>query len=255
MERSGYLFTDRFCAAKNEGRRARPSTRARPAWPSQRGQSVPAASPPHATCGMSCSRCKSKLLGIHRGGRVFFSQQREPPSRRWVADHRRAGDLCIGRGVAVVEIAHTRLAGMPRSTSTMLCLLLTVVGTRAAAVQEASRATSCGFSWRLLLSWAWMGVMAEGLVQQGAPEPLFVGSEIAVRIALLDGSSMMCKSMLQHSLSGGYGVSGGGGGGRGASTHSPVAGEAEIGRERRWEAAVGGPGYTAYTRLREIQMR
>jgi hypothetical protein len=108
-----HLFAVSFCAAKNQGRRARPSTRARPVWPRQCGQSEPATRPPQATCGMSCSRCESKLLGIHRGGRSFFCQQREPPSRRLVAEHRRAGDLFIGRGVAVVETVHTRLAGMP----------------------------------------------------------------------------------------------------------------------------------------------
>jgi hypothetical protein len=73
----------------------------------------------------------------------------------------------------------------------MLCLLLTVVCTRAAAVQEASCATSCGFSWRLLLSWAWAVIIPDGLVQQAA----------------------------------------------------------------RRSRSLGGPGYTAYTRLREIQMR
>ena len=194
---------------------------------------------------MSCSRCKSKLLGIHRGGRVFFSQQREPPSRRWVADHRRAGDLRIGRGVAVVETAHTRLAGMPRSTSTMLCLLLTVVRTRAAAVQEASRATSCGFSWRLLLSWAWVGIILNGLVQQGAPEPLFGGSEMVVRSTLRDSSSTVGKSMLRHSLSDSCGVSGGVCDRRDTGTCRTVAGEVVSGRDRRWEAAVDGSGQYA----------
>ena len=92
-----------------------------------------------------------------------------------MAEHRRAGDLfiAIGRGVEVVETAHTRLARMPRSASSMLCLLLTVVCARAAAVQEVSCATSCGFSWRLLLSWAWAVIIPDGLVQQAAPEPLF----------------------------------------------------------------------------------
>ena len=90
---------------------------------------------------------------------------------------------------------------MPRSASSMPCLLLTVVCTRAAAVQEASCATSCGFSWRLLLSWACVGIIPHGLVQQGAPEPLFDGSEMVVRSALRDGALTVGKSMLRHSSS------------------------------------------------------
>jgi hypothetical protein len=62
---------------------------------------------------------------------------------------RRTGNLFVGRGVELVETAHTRLAALPRSASIMPCLLLTVVCTR---VQEASCATSCGFSWHHLLS-------------------------------------------------------------------------------------------------------
>ena len=47
-----------------------------------------------------------------------------------------------------------RYASKRLQHSSMPCLLLTVVCTRAAAVQEASCATSCDFSWRLLLSCA-----------------------------------------------------------------------------------------------------
>ena len=70
---------------------------------------------------------------------------------------------------------------MSRSASSMLCLLLTVVCTCAAAVQETSCATSCGISLRLLLSQACVGIMPDDLVQQSAQDPLFGGSEKVVR--------------------------------------------------------------------------
>ena len=142
---------------------------------------------------------------------------------------------------------------MPRTASSMPCLLLTVVCTRAAAVQEASCATYCGFSWRLLLSWACVGIIPHGLVQQGAPEPLFDGSEMVVRSALRDGALTVGKSMLRHSLSGGYGVSGAGCGHRDTGTCRPLAGEAVSGRDRRWEAAVDGSSPNrSYARLNEM---
>ena len=134
---------------------------------------------------------------------------------------------------------------MPRSASSMLCLLLTVVCTRAAAVQEKSCATVCGFSWLLLLPWGSVTIMTNDLVQQGAPELLFGGSDMVVQSTLRDGYSTVGKWMLRHSLSGGYGASGGGCGCRDVRTCQPVAGEAVSWQDRRWEAAVDGSGTSA----------
>ena len=61
-----YLFAISLSDTKKQGFRRRPSARRSPAWPRWRGQSVPAASPPHATCGLSRSRSRSKMLGWNR---------------------------------------------------------------------------------------------------------------------------------------------------------------------------------------------
>ena len=99
MCKSKYLFAVSFCAVKNQGRRARPSTPTSPEWPRHCGQLVPAISPPHATCGLNCSRSDSKVLGLHCGGRSFCEVKNETPSRRRLTEHRRASVLFIGRGV------------------------------------------------------------------------------------------------------------------------------------------------------------
>ena len=64
-----YLFAVLFSISKKQGFRRRPSARQSPAWPRWCGQSVPAAGPPNATCGLSCSRNESKMLSFHSGVR------------------------------------------------------------------------------------------------------------------------------------------------------------------------------------------
>ena len=55
---------------------------------------------------------------------------------------------------------------MYRTALCMLCVLLTVVCTRAAAVQEAMWLTPCGSTWWSLLLWACVRTIPDSLVQK-----------------------------------------------------------------------------------------